>query len=167
MNYLDNYRTYARYNEWMNTRLMARCDELSDADRKLDRGAFFGSIHGTWNHLLVADRLWLARFRERAFPFVSLDQELCSDHVELKQERARTDSEIIAYVAGLKESDLDTVVAYVGAVTGRRHRFRLGDCLQHFFNHQTHHRGQITALISQAGANVGVTDLIWLPGLEL
>ena len=73
---LDTFRTMAHYNRWMNERLYAVCAEIPDGERRRDRGAFFKSIHGTLNHLLLGDRLWMGRFLDRPFTVDSLDQEL-------------------------------------------------------------------------------------------
>jgi uncharacterized damage-inducible protein DinB len=158
-------RTLAAYNRWMNERLYALCAELPDAERKRDRGAFFKSIHGTLNHLLLGDRIWLARFRGEVFPFTSLDQELYADFAELRAERERTDREIEAWVASLGDADFAGTLRYTSIVNPapRSHPFWVA--ATHFFNHQAHHRGQLTTLLTQAGVDPGVTDLIWLPEL--
>ena len=146
---LSGFRTMARYNRWMNERVYERCEKLPDAERKTDRGAFFRSIHGTLNHLLLGDRLWLSRFLSREFRVSTLADELYADFAELRRERAKTDAEILEWVETLDEGS-----------------FPLWFAVQHFFNHQTHHRGQVTTLLMQAGVDPGVTDLLWLPGME-
>jgi uncharacterized damage-inducible protein DinB len=157
-------RALARYNTWMNGKLYAVAATLSDEERKRDRGAFFKSIHGTFNHLLVADRIWLGRFRgeQMAGEFLgpgirSLDQELCSDFDELRRERTRTDAELSAWVAELSDSRLAEPLVFMRR--GQRQECPLWSAVAHAFNHQTHHRGQITTLISQQGVDPGVTDL--------
>jgi len=162
-----HFETLARYNRWMNERLYAACRELSDADRKQDRGAFFRSIHGTLNHGLLGDRLWLARFRQETFPVTGLDQELYADFDALSQARSRTDDAIDAFVASLEDAALAAPFRFHAIVVDREFRFELRFLVTHFFNHQTHHRGQLTTLLSQAGVEPGVTDLLWLPGAEL
>jgi uncharacterized damage-inducible protein DinB len=158
-------KVLARYNGWMNDKLYAVAAPLSDEERKRDRGAFFKSIHGTFNHLLVADRAWLSRFAGQPAPegFVapglrSLDQELYADFDELRRERARTDAELSAWVAALTEERLAASLVYTRA--GKRREQPLWAAVAHLFNHQTHHRGQVTTLIMQAGTDPGVTDLI-------
>jgi uncharacterized damage-inducible protein DinB len=159
-------RVMARYNQWMNDKLYAVADRLTDAERKADRGAFFGSIHRTFNHLLLADRVWLGRFNGVALHegelgpggIRSLDQELCADFDELRRERARTDGEIDAYVATLTDEKLAGNLRYLRR--GVANEFPLWHAIAHFFNHQTHHRGQVTTLLMQAGHDPGVTDLI-------
>jgi uncharacterized damage-inducible protein DinB len=156
----------ARYNRWMNDKLYAVADQIGDAERKRDRGAFFGSIHRTLNHLLLADRVWLGRFTGAVLAegemgpggIRSLDQELYADFAELRRERARTDDDIDAYVATLTPDRLAGNLRYLrrGAVN----EFPLWHAVAHFFNHQTHHRGQVTTLLMQAGRDPGVTDLV-------
>ena len=153
----------ARYNRWINERLMATCSQLSDAERKRDRAAPFGSIHGLWNHILVADRLWLARFEGAPAPYSRLDAEVCADWDELKRQRAQTDNAIDAFVAALTEEKLACTLRFVSMSNPTPRELPLWIAVQHLFNHQTHHRGQITALMEQAGLDCGVTDLAATP----
>jgi len=155
----DNLRVMAGYNRWMNERLYALCATLSDEERKRDRKAFFRSIHGTLNHLLLTDRGWLGRFTGAPWMFRSLDQELYADFEELRRERAKTDATIEAYVAGLTPSRFAEDFSYT-TYAGKTYTHPLGPALVHLFNHQTHHRGQITTLLSQLGVDPGVTDVI-------
>jgi uncharacterized damage-inducible protein DinB len=155
----------ARYNRWMNDKLYGAAATLSDEARKRDTGAFFKSIHGTFNHLLVGDRVWLGRFQGAVLPegfmgpgIRSLDQELYADFEELRRERARTDDELSAFVAGLTPERLVAPLAYRRG--GRTLESPLWWAVAHVFNHQTHHRGQITALLMQQGCDPGVTDLV-------
>jgi uncharacterized damage-inducible protein DinB len=163
---LEHARVMARYNRWMNDKLYAVAAELSDAERKEDRGAFFGSTHRTLNHLLLADRVWLGRFSGATLRpdemgpggIRSLDQELYEGFDELRRERARTDDEIDAFVATLTDEKLAGPLRYVRR--GVVHELPLWHALTHLFNHQTHHRGQVTTLLMQAGLDPGVTDLV-------
>lgn len=155
----------ARYNTWMNDKLYGLAAALSDEERKRDRGAFFRSIHGTLNHLVVADRIWLARFRGVSVPdgfmgpegIRSLDQELYADFDELRRERARTDADLSTWVSELTPERLAAPLVFMRR--GQRHEVPLWWTVAHVFNHQTHHRGQITTLLSQQGRDPGVTDL--------
>lgn len=156
-------RDLASYNQWMNRRLYAVCAELTDADRRKDRGAFFGSIHGTLNHLLLADRIWLARFRGGRFQVDGLGQELYRDFAELRAERERTDEEIVRWSAALTDDVLAGTLRYESIVNPAPRSYEMWLAVTHFFNHQTHHRGQLTVLLSQCGKDYGATDLIWLP----
>jgi uncharacterized damage-inducible protein DinB len=158
--------TMAAYNRWMNEKLYALCAGLTDGERKRDVKAFFKSIHGTLNHLLLADRLWLGRFTREPFVATSLDAELYGDFDELRRERAATDTAIEDWSASLSERDLARELAYTSMANPQPKRFPLWLATVHFFNHQTHHRGQLTTLLSQRGLEPGVTDLLWLPGID-
>jgi len=159
MNPLESFRLMAGYNRWMNEKLYACCGSLSDEERRRDRKAFFGSIHGTLNHLLLGDRGWLGRFHGEPWTFRSLDQEIYADFAELRAERAKTDGAIEDFVASLTPERLAEDFSYTN-YAGKTFRHPLAPALLHFFNHQTHHRGQVTTLLSQAGVDPGVTDLV-------
>ena len=165
MNGVEWARALASYNRWMNERLYALCAELPDAERKRDRHAFFRSIHGTLNHLLLADRVWLGRFTGVPFAAAGLDQELTADFAELRREREKTDGAIDAWVASLTAPDFAGTLHYTSFVNPAPRSYPFWVALTHFFNHQAHHRGQLTTLLMQAGVDPGVTDLIWLPEL--
>lgn len=162
----EHARVMARYNRWMNDKLYAVARALPDAERKADRGAFFGSIHRTLNHLLLADRVWLARFEGQALAdgelgpggIRALDQELYEDFDELHRERAKTDGDIETFVATLTSESLAGNLRYLRR--GVVNEFPLWHAVAHLFNHQTHHRGQVTTLLVQAGHDPGVTDLV-------
>lgn len=156
-------RDMASYNRWMNEKLYALCAQLSDADRKQDRGAFFKSVHGTLNHLLLADKVWLGRFTGKPAQFASLDQELHSDFDALREDRAATDAAIAAWARDLTDEVLAGELRYTSMLNPEPRRYELWLLVTHFFNHQTHHRGQLTTLLSQFGLDIGVTDLIMLP----
>lgn len=158
-------RALARYNGWMNGKLYGIAATLSDEERKRDRGAFFKSIHGTFNHLLVADRIWLGRFKGEPVrdgfmgprDIRSLDQELYADFEELRRERALTDAELSAWVSELTEERLAGPLVFKRR--GQLQESPLWGVVAHVFTHQTHHRGQVTTLLSQHGIDPGVTDL--------
>jgi uncharacterized damage-inducible protein DinB len=155
----------ARYNRWMNDKLYELAGGLTDDARKRDSGAFFKSIHGTFNHLLLADRVWLARFTGATVPegFIgpgirALDQELYADFAELRRERATTDDELAAWVASVTPERLAGPLVFMRR--GQKQELPLWWAVAHAFNHQTHHRGQVTTLLSQQGCDPGVTDLV-------
>jgi uncharacterized damage-inducible protein DinB len=162
---LDWIRSLARYNRWMNDKLYALAATLGDEARKREAGAFFKSIHGTFNHLLLADRVWLARFTGASIPpdhigpggIRSLDQELYVEFEDLRRQRAITDDELSAWVAELTEERLAAPLVYMRR--GHTQESPLWWAVAHVFNHQTHHRGQITTLLVQQGCDPGVTDL--------
>ena len=163
----DYFQRLSEYNYWMNERLFEVCSAIPDAVRKENRGAFFGSIHGTFNHILLADKLWLGRFLHQPFECKSLDQELFAEFEPLRQERQKTDKEIITWVNSLCEEQLAAPFRFTSVVKRREFVFPLWHVATHFFNHQTHHRGQVTTLLSQCGYDPGVTDLLVLPGAEI
>jgi len=165
MTSLAHAQTMAAYNRWMNERLYALCAELSDEERKRDLRAFFRSIHGTLNHLLLADRLWLGRFTGELLEIQGLDQELYAGYAQLRRERERTDAALTSWVSTLSDAKLAASFTFVGYTSPQTRTLPLWAAVTHLFNHQTHHRGQLTTLLEQSGRDPGVTDLIWLPGL--
>lgn len=171
MSFLTNLRLLATYNQTMNTRLYQLASELSAATLKENKHAFFGSIQNTLNHLLVGDILWLRRFAEHPLQFsmlstldalpspTALDQLLFEDFSLQFEQRKKIDTLIIAFIEELSETDLATNLYYHNT-KGLPFTRNLGSLLLHFFNHQTHHRGQTTTLLSQCGIDVGVTDFL-------
>ncbi|MBI2750753.1 MAG: DinB family protein [Burkholderiales bacterium] len=179
--FTDNYRFLARYNQWFNACLLDACETLTDEQRKQDRGAFFGSIHRTLNHLLVADPIWLQRFRQCGrdhgwdATFLSdavvglpegttLSTVLFDDWAALRARRAELDVAILQWLADMPADFAGCTMRYANSA-GVRREHPAWQALTHFFNHQTHHRGQVTALLAQAGVDPGVTDLIALVSL--
>ncbi len=161
----EQARLLARYNAWMNEKLYAACATLSDEERKRNRSAFFGSIHGTLNHLLLADSVWMGRFEGKPFAFKSLDQELYASFDELESQRRILDERIQRWADGLTDAALEAKLPFASAITKQSYTPALWKIVAHFFNHQTHHRGQLTTLLSQARVDYGITDLFLLPGL--
>lgn len=163
----------AAYNEWINERVYAAAAKLTAAELALDRKAFFRSIIGTLNHIVVADTIWLKRFaahpaRHAALDPIralsapaALDTLLFTNLQALREHRKLLDAVITAWAAALTEDDLSHVLHYANT-KGIPAQKRLGKLLLHFFNHQTHHRGQASTLLFQAGQDVGVTDLLVL-----
>lgn len=160
-----HYQIMAEYNAWMNQKLYTICAEIPDEVRKSDRGAFFKSIHGTLNHLLFGDRVWLGRFTQTPFS-AKIGDELHSEFAELQQEREKTDRQILAWVDQLSPDWLNRSLSYTSGVDGKTRTLPFWILVSHMFNHQTHHRGQLTTLLSQLGYDPGVTDLPWLPSLN-
>jgi uncharacterized damage-inducible protein DinB len=172
--FIDNYRFLARYNHWFNQRLFDACEKLTDGERKRDRSAFFGSIHNTLNHIVWGDQLWLQRFAAAGTPFPSLGGALLDvpadavhatvlfdDWNALREKRERLDSAIEAWIDEMPLEFPARVMRYSNTKgVAREHAAWKG--ITHFFNHQTHHRGQVTALLMQAGVDPGGTDLIML-----
>ena len=167
-----NLRLLAQYNTWMNAKLYEAAGALSDAALNADRGAFFGSLMGTLNHIVAGDTIWLKRFGAlsasatldpvRALPAPSaLAAVFSTELAPLRAHRAMLDAVIEAWIAALNVQDLDATLPYQ-SMKGMPGTKRLGSVLLHFFNHQTHHRGQASTLLSQAGIDIGVTDLLML-----
>ncbi len=159
---LEFARMMARYNRWQNRSLVAAADRLTDAARWQDRGAFFGSIAGTLNHILWDDRVWLARLTgDRAaaerigarHPYTDAPR----DWGTYRSERAALDDDIVAWADALRHADLDRAVPWQRGPdtveTG------CGFNVAHLFNHQTHHRGQVHAMLTSAGLSPDPTDL--------
>jgi uncharacterized damage-inducible protein DinB len=113
--------------------------------------------------LLLGDKIWLSRFENIPFKVNSLAQELFSDFNELKEERELTDQRIENWAGGLSDEILNGDLTYTSIVNPAPRTYKMWIAVTHFFNHQTHHRGQLTILLSQCGLDYGVTDLIWLP----
>lgn len=156
-------RDMASYNRWMNERLYDVCAQLTDDDRKRDCGAFFKSIHRTLNHLLLADKIWMGRFVGAPYPATRIDAELHSDFDALQKDRIAEDARIVAWAGSLTDGVLAGDLRYTSVVNPAPRKYEMWLAVAHFFNHQTHHRGQITTLLSQFGLDMGVTDLIMLP----
>ncbi|MEP9376093.1 DinB family protein [Aquabacter sp. CN5-332] len=141
------YHDFAAYNEWANARLYDAAARLPDADYRRDCGAFFRSVHGTLNHLLVTDRIWMDRFMRFNCPAPALDTILFEELFALRNARTAEDTRIRAFVEILDETELEAVITYTNS-SGKAFSQTLWSALDHFFNHQTHHRGQAHALLS-------------------
>jgi uncharacterized damage-inducible protein DinB len=150
---LSRYRMFAGYNTWCNARLYEAAATVAEADYRADRGAFFKSLHGTLNHLLVGDRIWMTRFTGTGEVPKSLDAILYDDFAALREARQAEDERISRYVAGLSEADLAGSIRYRTLVRPAEIEQPLAPALDHFFNHQTHHRGQAHALLSAVIGN--------------
>jgi uncharacterized damage-inducible protein DinB len=155
----------ARYNRWMNERLYALLANIDDGERRRDRGAFFGSMHGTLNHLLWGDRMWLGRFIEDPCTVPAFGVDMVADFGELAREREITDRKILDWAGNVTPAWLAGALVYTSRVDGRTREMPRSVATMHFFNHGTHHRGQLTTLMKQAGCDPGITDLPWLPGV--
>jgi uncharacterized damage-inducible protein DinB len=160
----DLFQTHARYNAWMNEKIYARCAGISDADRKKDMGAFFKSIHGTLNHLLVADMFNRARFCGEPLPAMGLDAIVHQDFEALRTARRALDADIIDIFNGATETWLNEPMSVVSVIYKTTFNHARWFFALQFFNHQTHHRGQVTTLMMQLGVDPGITDM---PGMLL
>lgn len=171
MSMKSHFELLAKYNQWMNSNIYEAARGLTEQDLAKGRGAFFGSILGTLNHLIVADTIWLKRFAAHSSSThslsaiatlempSSLDQTIFSDFNQLLERRVWLDQLIIDWIATLSDHDLESTLSYCNT-KGTAFNKRYWNVILHFFNHQTHHRGQASTLLSQAGADIGVTDLL-------
>ena len=151
----------AAYNAEMNRRLLAAAARLSDAARREPRGAFFGSLHGTLSHLLWGDMQWMSRFDGGPKPSAALKDSpaMEPDFAALAAARTAMDARIAAWAEGITPEWLAGDLTWYSGAAGREMSRPLGMLVTHFFNHQTHHRGQAHALLTAAGEDTGDTDL--------
>jgi uncharacterized damage-inducible protein DinB len=155
----------ARYNRWQNENLYGVANLLSDDERRRERGAWFGSIHKTFSHILWGDRSWMGRFTDLPRPTVGIPEsvDLYPDWENLKSERTAFDQKILDWAAAVDDSWLAADQTYYSDATKRdwtRPRWVL---VTHMFNHQTHHRGQVHSMLTQAGGRPSDTDLPFMP----
>jgi uncharacterized damage-inducible protein DinB len=158
---LEHLRRMARYNRWANRRLYAACAELPPEQYHKPRPAFFGSVHGTLNHLLISDRLWLARIENQPPLRVRLDDQPCADLGALARERAAEDERMIRLVDGYREDELAEPRRYTMITRPSAVETPLHLCWLHLFNHQTHHRGQVHDQLSQTEVAPPPLDLLF------
>jgi uncharacterized damage-inducible protein DinB len=157
----DYVRTMAAYNAEMNRRIYEAAARLSDQERQRERGAFWGSIHGTLNHILWGDTAWMARFDGWDKPAQSIKQSavLHQDFLQLSGARAEADRRISDWAGRVEPDWLSGELGWYSGALGREMTKPVGLLVAHFFNHQTHHRGQVHAMLTAAGEKTGDTDL--------
>jgi uncharacterized damage-inducible protein DinB len=153
----------AAYNTWMNERTYALIADIPDEQRRRDMGAFFGSIHRTLNHLLLGDQAWMQRLRGQAVTMTSPAQQLHEDFDELRAARAAMDADITNWAAQVDHAFMEGVLRSWSVTYQRNIEIPGWVGVIQMFNHQTHHRGQITTLMKQLGVDPGVTDFPWMP----
>ena len=144
---IENFRQLADYNHWANRRLYAAAIDMSEEQYRRPTGVFFGSLHGTLNHLLLTDRVWLKRLTGEGEHPDRLDAILFADRSELARARVAEDARITRVIGGYAETDLGNILSYQ-TMAGRPQAQPLREILLHLFNHQTHHRGQAHACCS-------------------
>jgi uncharacterized damage-inducible protein DinB len=154
-------RTMAAYNSEMNRRLYGPASCLTDADRKADRGAFWGSLHATLTHILWGDRAWMSRFAGWEKPDGPLKQsaQLFDDFAALQMARVEADAGIEQWAAKVDDAWVAQPMTWFSGAANREVTASRRLLVTHFFNHQTHHRGQAHALITACGAKTDDTDL--------
>lgn len=167
----DGARTMARYNAWMNRKLISKAQEMGLDRIEQDQKAFFGSIAMTFQHIMVGDLVWLSRyaaaplFQRLTVPLSnfptpkSLNEKIYSTWKGFAEARTRLDDILVAFADGLTSEELALELEF-HTMKGDVYRTPMWQLLTHLFNHQTHHRGQITTLMMQQGFDPGVTDLV-------
>ena len=157
-------RTMAAYNAEMNRRLYSAATRLSEDERRLPRGAFWGSIHGTLCHILWGDRQWMSRFDNWPKPATLIKESagMIGDFAELTRERERADGEITLWAHNVDDTWLDQDLTWFSGAANREVAAPRRLLVAHFFNHQTHHRGQAHTMLTAAGEATGDTDLFLL-----
>ena len=162
-----HYQMFGRYNAWANKRLYDAAAQLSNEQYRADRGAFFKSVHGTLNHLLATDRIWMQRFTGTGTAPGRLDAILFETLDELHPAREAEDRRIVAYIDSLDEARLAGVIRYRRVSTPEEFVQKLMPALDHWFNHQTHHRGQVHALLTALVGRAPELDLLFYQRLSV
>jgi len=158
--------TMAAYNRWQNDQLLSAADGLDDAARRLERGAFFGSIQATLNHILWADQTWMHRLANAPAPGAKSIAESLTQYAtwtEFKSARRALDQVLIEWASTLEPEMLVGELQWFSGSIGHAVRTPRWLVVTHMFNHQTHHRGQVHAMLTAAGAKLGPTDLLLMP----
>lgn len=159
----------ARYNRWQNENLIAAADGLDDAGRRADRGAFFGSIEATFSHLFWADRIWLSRFASEQPPPGGIAEStgLIEDWGRFHDERMQLDRRILDWAEHLSPDWFAGEMTWHSGALGRQITRPRSEVVIHLFNHQTHHRGQIHAMLTAADLRPSDTDIPVMPDIYL
>ncbi len=157
----------SKYNQWMNTRLYDLCATMSEEELHGERGLFFDSIYLTLNHIMYGDLAFMARFTRTPEPEAAIGDELFSGFEELRRERLLYDENLISWASKLNDEWLADSLTYLSKVDGKERTYPHWVLLTHLFNHQTHHRGQITTGLKQLGYDIGSTDLPFMPASDI
>jgi uncharacterized damage-inducible protein DinB len=163
MSEYKRFQLLAEYNHWMNIKLYEVCSGLTEEELRLDRKAFFGSIYMTLNHIMYGDLAFLSRFTGNPEQVPELGQELVSSFPALRAERETLDIRIIDWASFLDRLWLEKEQTYKSKVDDKIHTVPRWALVTHMFNHQTHHRGQVTTLLTQMGLDIGSTDIPFMP----
>ncbi len=158
-------REMARYNRWQNSQLFGFLQALSPEDLNKDRGAFFGSIKGTANHLLWGNWIWISRFDKGEGPGGGIPESvsLCSDLAEWLPLCERIDTRISEWADSLGDAPLTGEFTWFSAAKEADVTLPYAQCVIHMFNHQTHHRGQLHQMLTETGSAAPVSDLVFMP----
>ena len=157
----------AEYNRWMNDKIYAAAAQLTDEQRKQDRGAFFKSLHATLDHIVWGDNAWLARFEARKVTLPRVGTILHEDFDALRAARSDLDARILAWAKTVSAEWLAQATTWTSQMYGKTFAHPNFALVAQMFNHQTHHRGQATTLLMQFGVDPGVTDIPMLPALNV
>ncbi|PYE35805.1 putative damage-inducible protein DinB [Rhizobium sp. PP-F2F-G38] len=158
---IDHFRMFAAYNSWANDRIYAAAEVLGEEGRRRQTGAAFGSLHGTLNHLLATDRIWMKRFTGKGDAPTTLDAVLFEDFEPLRAARVVEDRRLATWIDSLGTDDLAGVFTYTPISIPEPITQALSPCLAHLFNHQTHHRGQCHMILTSLGQPSVVLDLVY------
>jgi uncharacterized damage-inducible protein DinB len=153
----------AQYNDWMNARMYALCASLPDAELHKDRGAFFKSIYATLNHIVYGDLAFMSRFTGHPSIVPEPGADLFGTFGRLRAERAALDQRILVWSESLSPAWLAESLTYASKIDGRTRTVPKWVLVTHMFNHQTHHRGQVTTLLAQMDLDIGTTDIPFMP----
>lgn len=145
---IQHFRMFAGYNAWANERVYQAVAGLTDDDYRADRGAFFGSVHRTLNHIMVADLIWMKRLTGHGDAPGKLDEVLYDDPAALHEVRTALDARISDWIFSLDDAALNAMVEYRAITRPDPFRQSVATVLAHLFNHQTHHRGQVHTLLT-------------------
>ena len=158
----DHFAMMATYNAWANRRLYRMARQLSDEQYRRDVSVYFKSLHGTLNHLLTADSIWMWRLTGQGVCPTGLDVVLFDDLGALDEARRAEDERLVSFVGNLTDARLEAAIEY-RMFNGRSRSQRLAEVLAHLFNHQTHHRGQAHAILTLLGVKEPEPlDLLWM-----
>ena len=166
MTLLDHFRMLGGYNAWANVRLYEAAARLDGDQYRADRGAFFKSVHGTLNHLLATDRVWMQRFTGTGTAPDRLDAILFETLDELRPAREAEDRRIVDFVDALDDARLAGSIRYRRVTTPEIFEQQLAPALAHWFNHQTHHRGQVHGLLTGLVGRAPELDLLFYQRLS-
>jgi uncharacterized damage-inducible protein DinB len=160
-----HYQMFGHYNAWANSRLYDAAARLTSEQFRADRGAFFKSVHGTLNHLLVTDRIWMQRFTGQGEAPYRLDTILFEAFDDLRAAREAEDRRIVDFVDGLDDFSIAGTIKYRRVSSPEQFEQQLAPALAHWFNHQTHHRGQVHALLTGLTGEAPELDLLFFQRL--
>lgn len=153
----------AEYNAWMNGRLYEVCASIPEVELQRNRGAFFGSIYSTLNHLLYGDLAFMSRFTGDPTVVPELGKELYANFDVMSEARRALDERILKWSETVSKAWLGEKLSYESKVDGVVRTVPRWVLVTHMFNHETHHRGQVTTLLSQLGFDIGTTDIPFMP----